>query len=240
MRLAQLARKLDVRQGDIIAYLEGKNIDVQKGSNFRLDDAMVALILERFGPAPDAADDSASEAVTENISPSIDVAPPRDDTSEPVPKTAASADPDQAEDIELIRAPKVELPGLTVVGKIELPERKPKTEEADEAASPVKVEDERPPVPRKKRRPHPGIDTRNTAALRREREARAAERKRRAEEEQEKERRRQKYLSKVRINVPTKPARIYEEEVEELQQNEPEEPKRGLWGKFMGWLFRKA
>lgn len=239
MRLAQLARKLDVRQTDIVAFLEGKNIDVEKGSNFRLDDATIALILQRFGPLPGTVHGIAQETVPDNDAPDIGEHISRKETSSRAEETTGTDDPEPAENVELIRAPKVELPGLRVVGKIDLPEPKRKTEEADASAATTNVEQESPPAPRKKRRTQTA-DARNSASVRREREARAAERKRRAEEELEKERRRQKYLSKVRINVPTKPARIYDDEVEELPQEMAEEPKPGLWGRLLGWLFRKS
>ncbi len=240
MRLAQLARKLDVRQTDIVAFLEGKNIDVTKGSNFRLDEPTIALILQQFGPLPGTVDMDPPEPAPEYIAPETDEPISQEEPPMQAPEITETHDQAPAENVELIRAPKVELPGLRVVGKIDLPDPRRKAAEGEGDDAATHVEREKAPVPRKKRRTPATADTRNTSSLRREREARAAERKRRAEEELAKERRRQKYLNKVKINVPTRPARIYDEEVEELQPDLPEEKRSSLWGRFIGWLFRKG
>lgn len=241
MRLAQLARKLDVRPADITAFLERNNITVGNGLNFRLDDQMVALVQEQFGQAPDTA------GTTEQDIEPIKELPEAEDKPSVVQEAGHDMEVIEIEvpeeGIELIKAPKVELPGLRVVGKIDLPEPKPKVQEANDSS----IEDAgavpaRSPSPRKRQKRDLNPRTlKNPVTLQREREAREAERKGHAEAELEKERRRQKYLSKVRINVPTKPAKIYEEEVEELQQDlRREEPKAGFLGRFLGWLFRKA
>lgn len=237
MRLAQLARKLGVRPTDIVTFLEGRAIHVENGSNFRLDDETVTLVLKEFGQAAGDDDVTPTNAVADNPERKVPDQPSvPDNTVEPTEPAQAA---EQVENVEVIKAPKVELPGLTVLGKIDLPEPKAKTEaEREDIASPAS----NPEKPRDRTRKH-NRDTqrgtrKNPVALQREREAREAERKKRAEAEIEKERRRQKYLSKVKINVPTRPARIYEEEVEELQPETVAEPPTGLWGRFLKWLYR--
>lgn len=239
MRLAQLARKLAVRPADIAAFLEGNNIDVENGSNFRLDDQMVAMVMGRFGQTPDLVEATPADVEPDAIEMDIQEQPALEAIIAPEVEATETAEPEAI--IELIKAPKVELPGLRVVGKIDLPEPKPKVQEEDPSnAEPANVVPKRPLPQRRKRSMDRGAGTRkNPVAQQREREARAAEKKRRAEEELEKERRRQKYLNKVRINVPTKPARIYEDEVEELQPEIAVEPATGLWGRFLRWLYRK-
>src|SRR5690606_24904732 len=238
MRLAQLARKLAVRPAEIADFLEGININVENGSNFRLDDQMVALVMAQFGQVPEPV--NATEPDVEPVIQVTDIQVQSSDAdvAEPV---AVETEPAEAEEgLEVIKAPKVELPGLRVLGKIDLPEPKPKTPEPDnentQASGTVPA---RSQAPRRQRTDTSRGTRKNPVTLRREREAREAERKRRAEEELEKERRRQKYLSKVKINVPTKPARIFDEEVEELEQELPVEPAKGVVGRFMKWLVRR-
>jgi len=239
MRLAQLARKLAVRPADITAFLEENNINVENGSNFRLDDQMVALVMAQFGQTPDSV--NTTDPDVESGNEVMDVQDQPSTAEDARPAVEASETVDSGESIELIKAPKVELPGLRVLGKIDLPEPKPKIQEEGNAnAETSNAGPGRSPVPRRRQRTDANFGARkNPVTLQREREARESERKRRADEELEKERRRQKYLSKVKINVPTKPARIFDEEVEELEQGIPDEPAKGPWGRFLNWLFRK-
>ena len=238
MRLAQLARKLAVRPAEIADFLEGNNINVENGSNFRLDDQMVALVMAQFGQVPEPV--NATEPDVEPVIQVTDIQVQSSDAdvAEPV---AVETEPAEAEEgLEVIKAPKVELPGLRVLGKIDLPEPKPKTPEPDnentQASGTVPA---RSQAPRRQRTDTSRGTRKNPVTLRREREAREAERKRHAEEELEKERRRQKYLSKVRINVPTKAAKLFDEEVEELAPEEAVAPPTGIWGTFLNWLHRK-
>jgi hypothetical protein len=157
----------------------------------------------------------------------------------------------QAEQPEVIKAPKVELSGLKVLGKIELPEPKkketqPQTEEAteDQAQKQEAPVESTPPYKEKRkpenRKPYPNKRESNDRpkinpiALHREREALEAEKRRRAQAEQEKEKRTQHYLKKVKVVAPTKSARLIKEEVEEMTPLAPI-PKT-WWGKFMKWL----
>lgn len=238
MRLAQLARKLAVRPAEIADFLEGNNINVENGSNFRLDDQMVALVMAQFGQAPEPV--NATEPDVEPVIQVTDIQVQASD-ADVAETVAVETEPAEAEEgIEVIKAPKVELPGLRVLGKIDLPEPKPKTQEPDnentQASGTVPA---RSQAPRRQRTDTSRGTRKNPVTLRREREAREAERKRHAEEELEKERRRQKYLSKVRINVPTKAAKLFDEEVEELAPEEAVAPPTGIWGKFLNWLYRK-
>lgn len=238
MRLAQLARKLDVRPADIATFLEGKNIHIENGLNFRLDDQMVVLVLEQFGQIPHLSDHTKPDVEsTRELTEVVDQPSVVHEADREVEVTEIEA---HEEAIELIKAPKVELPGLRVLGKIDLPPPKPKVQEQNDS-----IAEDAGAVPassassRKKQRTDPPSRARkNPVTLQREREAREAERKKNAEAELEKEKRRQKYLSKVRINVPTKAARIFDEEVEELQQDAVA-PASGPWRRFLSWLFRK-
>ncbi len=76
----------------------------------------------------------------------------------------------------------------------------------------------------------------NPIALKREREARAAEEKRKEDAIKEKEKRTEYYLNRVRINAPTKAARMYAEPVEEFAATSKREEPKTLLGRFFRWL----
>jgi hypothetical protein len=259
MRLAQLARKLAIRPTEIVEFLTERNIQIDNESNTRLEDEHVALIMQEFAPARAA--EVAAELVREKES-EIEIIVPMDtpitNASPSKPEETNFVEPSAVENeslpekIEVIKAPKVELSGLKVLGKIELPE--PKKKEAQPQAEEV-VGDQTPkeetPVqtsPRyqekrkqENRKPYPNKressdrpKTTNPIALQREREALEAEKRRRAQAEEEKEKRTQHYLKKMKVVAPTKSARLIKEDVEEMTPLAPV-PKT-FWGKFMRWL----
>lgn len=260
MRLGQLARRLAISPTEITEFLISNEIPVGDGSNTRLTDDQVRVILQRFAPSLLIPELEEIKTGTSTV-PEVTTAGEETDHKEPAamaseslpaeetPHTVTSEEATQTE--EVIRAPKKELPGLKVVGKIELPE--PKKKELEEpAATPsgdVKAESESPAEVRKRystekkngdysrrSKSHP---VKNSLALRREREARQAEKKKQLEAEREKERRKQNYLKKVsaKQSVPTRPARLIDEPLETVSVKELAAPTT-LWGKFLKWLWR--
>lgn len=257
MRLAQLARKLALRPADITDFLSSRGITISEGSNARMDDEHVRLVIDHFDPS--LLDSVLSSDVVESpetaapeVEPVSSVTPEPDieviqveETPEPAMIIMEEADADTSLP-EVIKAPKVALPGLKVVGKIDLPEPKKKEEPAPE--EPTEVTDEQPSQPqtvterkknfRNKKRPE--RERKNPVALQREREARAAEKKRREEEKREKEKRRNHYLKKVKPAVPTKRASlIHEEDFEVMTKEMEQEQPKSAWGRFMKWLRRE-
>ena len=256
MRLAQLARKLAIRPTEIVEFLTERNIQIDNESNTRLADDHVALIMQKF--APTRAAEVAAELVHEKerelevIAP-IETMITNEVTTFEVTNIAeqVSAENELPEKIEVIKALKVELSGLKVLGKIELlePKKKEPQPRAEEVVGdqPQKEEVAEQIIPRPERRkqenrkPYPNRresndrpKTTNPVALQREREALQAEKRRRAQAEEEKEKRTQHYLKKVKVVAPTKSARLIKEEVEEMTPLAPV-PKT-WWGKFMRWL----
>lgn len=248
MRLAQLARKLAIRPTEIVEFLTEHNLQIEDGSNTRLEDDHVNLIMQKF--APSRAAEVAAELATEKET--IIETPVIKETADiitlPISEESnlaltTSANESTADKIEVIKAPKVELSGLKVVGKIELPEPK-KKETQPESDQPLKVEPtpiETEKRPRQEnRKPHPGRKEtndqfrKNPIAQQRERDALEAEKRRRAKVESEKEKRTQHYLNKVKVAAPTKSVRLMKEEVEEMVALAPV-PKT-WWGRFMKWL----
>lgn len=252
-----MARKLAIRPTEIVEFLTERNIQIEDGSNTRLEDDHVAMIMQKFAPARAA--EVAAELVIEkdeerkiNLKEEVAVEVPvqREEELKILEPTSSESE-FQSGKLEVIKAAKVELSGLKVVGKIELPEPKkkepqpqgeelvgdqPQKEETPVQTSPryqeKRKQENRKPYPNKREsndRPKT-----NPIALQREREAIETEKRRRAQAEQEKEKRTQHYLKKVKVVAPTKSARLFKEDVEEMTPLAPI-PKT-WWGKFMKWL----
>lgn len=236
MRLGQLARKLTLRQSDIIDFLAQRNIRIDESSNTRLEDDHVILIMKHYAPAQE---DEVREALaTETAEP--EQAVEKEDISELEP-VENSVEDESVSLPDVIRVPKIELSGLKVVGKIELPETKKKEPEfpTPEPTPGTDPEPEKKKVDRKAvRHKKPGRDHRqgaNPITQQREREAREAAEKRRIEAEREKEKRKQHYHNKVksiRPTKPVKPARM----VQPPQPRVIEKQPTSLLGKFWRWL----
>jgi len=234
MRLGQLARKLALRPATIVEFLSQHQISIESGGNTRLEDEHVSLILHKF--APELTEEKIAAALKE-----VDPDPPAAPIP-PVEQKTAPAEilpaPVLATEIEVIKAPKVELAGLKVLGKIELPEIKKKevtkSEGTAEAEPSLNPPTRRTPPPRRDRPQFP--PRKNPVALQREREAREAEEQRKNELERLKEKKSLHYLKKVKAAPPTKKARFIDEPVEEFSQADLKEPPKTWWGKFMRWL----
>jgi hypothetical protein len=236
MRLAQLARKLSVRPSQIVDLLAQEQIFVEDGSNAKLNDDVVRKVLLTL--APNRLSEIMAEQVTETEPETESISeskiPEQEplDTFESKPVAQISAvNPSE----EIIRAPKVELAGLKVLGKIDLPqsrkqeEVKPKTE----GTEPILKQEQRERRPRQPREEKPW---RNPIALQREREARENEERKQAALKEEKERKRHQYLARVKPAKPIKAMRIYDEPVQQLVQITPETKPRTWFGKFLKWL----
>jgi hypothetical protein len=226
MRLAQLARKLSIKQSEIIGFLATKQIEVQDSSNTRIEPDHMKLVVGHFAPSL-LEEISAQSAEEERLEPArmpLEVAA----THQIEPTVSAEAIFENTDlPIEVIKAPKVELQGLKVLGKIELPEAKKK--EAAETKN-----ETRPPRPQRDKRAFEQRDKRNPIALQREREEREAERKRQEKLKAEKELKTKRYLNKVKPQ-PSKPTRLVKEELEHVTEVEEPMPT-SLLGRFWKWL----
>ncbi len=249
MRLGQLARKLAIRPSEIAEFLASKHIQIEEGSNTRLEDDHVAMIMKEFALSanaelaaeldfnedPDDGDSRLLETKTDEKE--------RYSDEKLIAEISSPAGSVQEEKPAVIKAAKVELPGLKVVGKIDFPEPKKKEPSAD-AAPPEEQppareeekkrrwEDRKTSLSRKER--SVPRETKNPIALQREREAMEAEKKRGADAELEKEKRTQHYLRKVKVSSPTKKVRMVDEPIMEMSAI-PDEPK-SLLGRFVKWL----
>lgn len=247
MRLGQLARKLALRPAEIVGFLAKNSIQIEEGSNTKIEDDHVSLIMTHF--APERMAEMAAELAAEK-NPSVkDIELRPEPVKDIIIEDTRShiidvpfVDPEPV--VELIKAPKVELSGLKVLGKIELPEPKKKEPQQVESITTedtvVPIEEQKKPeprrqfVPRKERSEQRPV--KNPIALQREREAMEAEKKRRVNTEREKEKRTQNYLKKVKAPSPTKSVSLVKEQVEVMVQEEKRTPPKTWFGRFMRWM----
>lgn len=218
MRLGQLARQLSISPDKIISFLGSRDIAIDNHNNARIDDSLVDLILAEFAPGDEHVRQEVIHAGAE-------------ETAE-LPAVQSPADPPEIP--ELIKAPKIELPGLRVVGKIELPEKK-KPEQKPEPEQPLSEprkgrRDDHPP-----RRNQPPRERKNPVALAREREEREKQDRLDEERAREKERKAAFYQKRLKPQAPTRPARLVREQLEDSLPEPIERPKT-WWGRFMRWL----
>lgn len=250
MRLGQLARKLNLRPAEIVEFLAGNQIVIEGGSNSRLDDSYVQRIVEQFAPSRLL---EVTEDITLKEDPNGEEFPTKEPEApgdKPLSEAEAAGKSDEIigiknETPEVIKAPKVELPGLKVLGKIEFPEPKKKDPPPVEGVSPgggsagPELEKKPPREPRKtsssrtnRRDERKGS---NPIALERERQAQEAEKKKRAEAERKKELRKEHYFKKVKAPSPTKALKLMNEPVEVMTSEKANPPKSGL-GRLLRWL----
>jgi len=235
MRLGQLARKLAVKQNELVDFLAQKNIHIENGGNTKIEEAHLALLIEKFAPtglelsANEISGPEVIEEPQEPIDPIFDVAANEDN------QPASGNVEDQK--IELIKAPKIELSGLKVLGKIELPE--PKKKELSTESPEATEQPERKPRRdfNQRRERNQSRPAKNPIAAERERQAREEENKRKERAAQEKEKKTLRYMKKINAVQPTKAARNLHEREETVQAAPPLRPEpKSAWGKFLRWL----
>lgn len=146
MRLAQLARQLGITQSDITSALAKHGFEEKTHGNSKLEPEEIEALYKHFNyqaetkeqKEPDTSPEVNTTNTSESTSPSID------SEEEPKPNDRLEEskeieiDREISEPTEIIRAKKVKLEGIKVVGKIDLPE--PKEKETKEE----KPVDERP------------------------------------------------------------------------------------------------
>jgi hypothetical protein len=247
MRLVQLSRKLALKPSDIQGFLAGIYTGTEIGQNTRLTDEQVLRVVRHFDPSKEATILNEAPA-PEPPEPAAEVSMVQDEQQAETEQEASLPVVEQLDNSveetaiettpEVIRVPKQELPGLRVVGKIELkePKKKDSTEAPTEGSEPKadrSERQERPVRPVRREQPQQRV-WRNPLETQRQREIEEREERRRQQLEQEKARKTQKYLKKVK-SAPTKPVRRQEETVVETQVDAKPAPKTWI-GKFKRWL----
>ena len=235
MRLGQLARKLELRPAEIVEFLATKNILIDDDANSKVDENYVALVFRQF--APDKEVENIPDADIPTVSVQDDLHSDEKTPDEVVAPEVTPANEEPPERNEVIKAAKVELSGLKVLGKIDLPEPKKKqTDTLEENSEPETLPREFKGEKRNQNYKKTQRSAKNPIALQREREALEEQKKREEESQLKKEKRTQNYLKKVKAHQPTKAAKLHREEAEEMSAAELAEPPKTLWGKFVRWL----
>ncbi|HEX6890565.1 MAG TPA: hypothetical protein VF141_07730 [Chryseolinea sp.] len=257
MRLGQLARKLALRPGDIVEFLAENNIRIADGANARLENDQVTLIMQRFVPGwTEASETEPEPVVEEDIFTELNAGQvsPAELITEEQGQPAGESVVEQVQldgTNEVIRAPKVELSGLKVVGKIELPEQKKKEDQPKEelAVSEGAKAEEGNDAKRERResrrqfdgsRRRPQRSEKNPVALQREREEKEAQKKREEQIARDKEKRTQKYRQNYKPAPTTKAVKLVKEDVMEMTPQELAEPPKTIFGKIMRWLTKAS
>jgi hypothetical protein len=229
MRIGQLARRLGIPPSDILGFVGSDNIETEAGTNSRLSDELVTKVINHFAPErlTEIVPQKVTEIAPEKPAETIESLPEEETVIEELPEVTTTEESIPLPP-EVIRVAKVELQGLKVIGKIDLPEKKKKEE--------PKPEDEQQPLRRDFQRNNSRRDREwvNPIEQKRMQETRQAEKKRKENEERAKEKRANHYYSKVK-SVPTKAVRRFEEQTV-VEDVEVREPSKGLIGKFLRWL----
>ncbi|MCX7636224.1 MAG: hypothetical protein N2044_00110 [Cyclobacteriaceae bacterium] len=268
MRVSQLARKLNVLPADVLAALPQGSVSVEGSYNARLTPAQVEEVVRFFRPVnwerflaelknlPEEVEavsqpendlkhstvsqESSSEPLKDNEESTVEL-------NQPTGSLVEHQDAPAFQEVEVIRAPKVELPGLRVVGKIEIPEKKksePHTEKEVKEKPVEKRADrfQKASKSRTKLRPE-----KNPIAIARERAQREAERQRRKEAELEKQRKTAQYLKKISNRKSQLEQQLRQKPKKETRVNQQtanptvtgSSIQLSWWQRFRKWLFRE-
>ena len=241
-----MARKLEIRPAEILQFLSLNGIVIDDNTNSRLEEEHVIVLLKHFNP----------DILHEVIVPEPIKNQPEDLPLQPHLSTGITESEEQPQedqpveipqgqsDSEVIKAPKVELSGLKILGKIDLPEAKKKQDTSEPQAESINIDPlpEKPvykvkPVDRKLQRPD-HRPRKNPIAQQREREMLEEKKKREEQASREKERKTRNYYSKVKMSPPTKAVRMVDEPVMQMSAHELEEVPRTWLGRFIKWLTK--
>lgn len=248
-----------MRPSQIVDYLATKQIFPTEGSNARLSDEVTERVVKHFAPERLSEIMAAEEKNQEPVATAatVEEEPVNTQTVEEMVTVDTTPPPvteitEEKPEVEVIKAPKVELSGLKVLGKIELPEPKKKTALVSElpegtVAATEEVVNNIPTTEKKQRRPEPRGNTqrrdnypqrqaRNPIAVQREEQARKEEEKKKAKSEREKEKRTQYYFQRVKTGQPTKAAKMVSEPTESFSLKEEKPAPKTWFGKFLRWL----
>jgi hypothetical protein len=244
MRLGQLSRKLGISTSEIIGFLASKNVAIGEDSNTKIEDDHTNWVIQKY--APELLEIPTANIPEEKPQPVEVVETPTPKAPEQVgtiviPSEQPITDNEQPsidQLPEVIKAPKIELSGLKVLGKIEILEKKKKDVSPEGNESPSAETESKARPDRKSFSPRKEFDDRprkNPVTVQREKEEREAERKRKEAMLIAKERKAHHYQSKIKVQSTSKKMRVINEAVEEINEKVEEKPTT-LWGKFKKWL----
>ncbi len=248
MRLGQLARKLALRPSEIVEFLAKQNIQIEDGFNTRLEDHHTNLVMHNFSP-----EIAGLQIEVPIVKPEpLQEIPLLSDSSlpqinEPIVASLETDEEFAGDQKEVIKAQKVSLSGLKVIGKIDLPETTKKEVQSDPVIASENSSEGTPepgkPAPevrKHEQKPRKQLQrsVKNPIALQREREVEAEKKKREQDAEREKERRTRNYYNKVRLSPPTKAVKLVDEPVMQMSAEELEEAPKTWFGRLIKWLTK--
>ncbi|MCU0419446.1 MAG: hypothetical protein MUC38_07280 [Cyclobacteriaceae bacterium] len=251
MRIGPLARKLSVKPAQIVSFVEATFHYQGAGNHTRLNEEQVRAVLHHFKADALFAGVEWLEdepEMAEEKPAANEAAPPPAEPLAPEPEQRLAEAGNTEEKAEVIKAPKIELQGLKVLGKIDLPtpRKKEKTDESStppddseglSAEAPKRHERPRRQANRPGReRPAPRTQRTLTPAEQRDLEAKAEIEKRKKEAEQRKEQRAYRYLSQVNKKKMQKQSRG-RAITEKFEDDKPQPPPPKTWvGKIWRWF----
>lgn len=254
MRLAQLARKLDIPKKNIINYLDSKGISIELHGNTKVDEEHEKLVLAHFGHQENIKDaKSKNPQPIQDKKQEADLKEKTSVTEIENPKVAEDTDKGQAGDkaeekkVEVIRPKKIQLQGIKVLGKIDLPEP-PQKEEIEEKEH-VEPEESKEVSPKKyirKKESKKPFKSRSRKAPRREltyeekikKEERERLKKELQQQKELKEKKRRHYEKKVQTKLQTEKKKKKQQDT----KTSTERPKKEIikhnnpLKRFWAWL----
>ncbi len=241
MRISSLARKISKKPSELITFFEERGETLDSGAHTKLSDDQVESALKAFAyDQPEKSVEESDGAPTEPEKPEqlkqdlIETEPemPEDPVAEEQIDKPSAEEVELQEEVEVIRAPKVTLPGLKVKGKIDLPE--PKKKEPKEEKEKETRTNRNTDKNRKSRRKD--NDYNPVAAARKRREEKE-ERERKAELKRKKKAKAQHYFKQQK-----KVAKVKKEKEDLQTDNETKELKRSeqvrgnIFQRFWKWF----
>lgn len=277
MRLGQLARHLDTTIPDIKQFLQDKGVEFNPHPNSKLDEQVENLVVDHFMDAQSSQEKAPAPLINKlktetDVNPEPPISPTETKQPEPIQETETINDPTlelesdvpSAEtdevpahdtetptpsDIEVIRAPKVSLPGLKVIGKIDLPEPKKKEDKEDKAELRKKEEsvtqqDGMQVIRHNKRNARKQLTEEEKEAKRQRnkkmkerRLAQAAEKRKKEAERKEKAKREAHYQQKIQRAKTSKASNTKNRPASSKKAHSPKKKTpTTLLGKFWKWL----
>ena len=251
MRLFQLARKLNVKQESIVAVLAENGIEIENKSNTKLEEDHVEMVMEHFTPADPTSneEDTVQESVDEE--PTI-IEENKVEVSEEEPtvpiERALPQDDDESEpheedsETEVIRVKKIKLSGPKVVGKIELPEPKPKPDQPEKDEQTEKKEKSRYQQRDRRRGKRPSR-RRESLEQKRKREEREKARLKKEQEKLKKQKRTEYYKKNVQATPEERKPKFKKKKtvnkaqiIETPAQHRKVETHKNPLKRFWAWL----
>lgn len=280
MRLGQLSRKISTKTLDIIEYLNAAhNIELSHHPNTKIPEEYIELIEKHFKTEPEITEEESSTPQQEASPALVGLSPPEEFAKETEQKESIISEEseelnlqiepsDSIQEVELhivdgvIKAPKVEMTGPKIIGKIHLPEpKKPETESIDESEDVAEHNEEsetvipleeaslkpfsrpeRTPRPVRKTNQHRGVkrgESKLTPDQERKIKLQQLQQQKIEAHQSSKVKRRERYLEESKAKIKSESSKALKQKknsnVRSSKHNRKDKPK-SLWGRFIYWL----